>query len=64
VIPQGVEENWIMFRGTPYLNQIPGELQIIDHKILRYRGTASEVVIPPGMNAIGGFAFFGCSSLQ
>ncbi len=64
VIPGGVDIDWLMFSETPFLDQIPGELQIWDHQVLHYRGTESNVVIPAGVTRIGSEAFSGCSSLQ
>ena len=64
VIPEGVSINYGMFEGTPFLKKIPGDLQILNQQVLRYRGNASEVVIPQGVTQIGDRAFYECSSLQ
>jgi hypothetical protein len=63
-IPGGVDIDWLMFSETPFLDQLPGELQIWDHQVLRYRGTESNVVIPADVTRIGSSTFSGCSSLQ
>lgn len=64
VIPEGVPVDWEMFEGTPFLDSISGDLQIVQKQLLRYRGPSSRVVIPEGVTRIGEKAFQGCSTLQ
>jgi hypothetical protein len=49
--------------GMAVFGQETGPFEIRDKTLVRYTGDGGSVVIPPGITAIGGGAFFGCSSL-
>ena len=50
------------FDATPWL-QSHGDFAILNHILLRYQGSETDVTIPDGVTSIAGGAFSGCESL-
>lgn len=50
------------FSDTPWFKNL-GELAVVNHILLKYRGNSGDVTIPEGVTKIGNGAFQGCTGL-
>lgn len=51
------------FAGTPYLSALTGEFVVVNGKLVRYGGTATEVILPASVASIDPAAFAGNSNI-
>ncbi len=51
------------FAGTPYLSALTGEFSIVNGKLVRYNGTATEIVLPDTVVSLEPTAFAGNASI-
>lgn len=73
VLPLGFDDKWLDGTNAEYVLQedltlgecdIPEGIEIENDAIVGYRGKASELVIPSGVNSIGDKAFLKCKTLR